>query len=213
LKKHGKEVRIGSRSAEKLAQFAADAGIPTGTFADVAAAADIVILAVKGTAAEEALRLAGTEHLDGKIVIDTTNPIADAPPVDGVLQFFTGPGDSLMERLQKQVPGARFVKAFNSVGNAVMIDPKFPGGPPTMFFCGNDADAKRAVASLLKEIGWGPADMGSAVAAAGDRAALPAVVHTRLPRTTVDACIQAAPLRQGSRVAGLQGCRVQESID
>jgi 8-hydroxy-5-deazaflavin:NADPH oxidoreductase len=137
LKKHGKEVRIGSRSAEKLAQFAA----------------------------EEALRLAGTEHLDGKIVIDTTNPIADAPPVDGVLQFFTGPGDSLMERLQKQVPGARFVKAFNSVGNAVMIDLKFPGGPPTMFFCGNDADAKRAVASRLKEIGWDPADMGSAVAA------------------------------------------------
>jgi len=165
LKKHGKDVRIGSRSAGKLAQFAADAGIPAGTFAEVAAAADIVILAVKGSAAEEALRLAGAEPLGGKIVIDTTNPITDAPPVDGLLQFFTGPNDSLMERLQKQVPGARFVKAFNSVGNAVMVDPTFAGGRPTMFFCGNDADAKGVVAALLQEIGWEPADMGSAVAA------------------------------------------------
>jgi predicted dinucleotide-binding enzyme len=165
LTQHGHEVRIGSRSPGKLDDFHAETGIVTGTFADVAAASDVVVLAVKGSGAPEALRLAGAEHLNGKVVIDTTNPIADAAPVDGVLQFFTGPNDSLMERLQKQVPGARFVKAFNSVGNAGMIDPSLSGGPPTMFFCGNDPEAKAVVAALLSEIGWEPADMGSAVAA------------------------------------------------
>jgi predicted dinucleotide-binding enzyme len=165
LKQHGHEVRIGSRSPEKLADFGAEAGVATGTFAEVAAASDLLVLAVKGSGAPEALQLAGAENLNGKVVIDTTNPIADGAPVDGVLQFFTGPNDSLMERLQKQVPGARFVKAFNSVGNAVMIDPSLAAGPPTMFFCGNDPDAKAVVAALLSEIGWEPADMGSAVAA------------------------------------------------
>jgi len=96
---------------------------------------------------------------------DATNPIAEAEPVDGVLQFFTAPNDSLMERLQQQFPSARFVKAFNSVGNAVMVNPTLRGGPPTMFYCGNDADAKRVVADLLVRFGWEPVDMGTATAA------------------------------------------------
>ena len=72
---------------------------------------------------------------------------------------FTGPNDSLMERLQQRFPSARFVMAFNSVGNAVMVNPTLPGGPPTMFYCGNDAGAKRVVADLLVKLGWQPADM------------------------------------------------------
>jgi len=131
----------------------------------VAASADVVVLAVKGTVASEALRLAGGDRLAGKVIIDTTNPIADAPPIDGVLQYFTGPNESLMERLQAEFQGARFVKAFNSVGNASMVNPSFAGGPPTMFYCGNDAEVKRVVAELLEKFGWQPADMGSAVAA------------------------------------------------
>jgi predicted dinucleotide-binding enzyme len=103
--------------------------------------------------------------LTGKIVIDTTNPIAEAPPVDGVLQYFTGPNESLMERLQQAAPGARFVKAFNSVGNAFMVNPTLAGGPPTMFYCGNDSDAKVVVAELLTRFGWEPADMGTAAGA------------------------------------------------
>jgi 8-hydroxy-5-deazaflavin:NADPH oxidoreductase len=165
LKRHGYDVQIGSRDAGKLALFAQETGVTAGTFADVAAAADVVVLAVKGTAASEALGLAGTDGLAGKVVIDTTNPIADVPPIDGVLQYFTGPNESLMERLQVEFPGARFVKAFNSVGNASMVNPSFAGGPPTMFYCGNDAEAKRVVAELLEKFGWQPADMGSAVAA------------------------------------------------
>jgi predicted dinucleotide-binding enzyme len=165
LKRHGYDVRIGSREPDKLADFQKETGIEAGTFGGVAATAEVVVLAVKGTAAREALDLAGKDHLAGKVVVDTTNPIADAPPVDGVLQYFTGPNESLMERLQNAFPAARFVKAFNSVGNASMVNPSFTGGPPTMFICGNDAEAKRVVAEVLEKFGWQPADMGSATAA------------------------------------------------
>lgn len=165
LKQHGYEVGIGSREPQKLSAFQAETGIQTGTFGEVAGAAEMAVLAVKGTVASEAVRLAGPERLAGKVVIDTTNPIADAPPIDGVLQYFTGPNESLMERLQTEFPALRFVKAFNSVGNASMVNPSFAGGPPTMFYCGNDADAKRVVAQLLVTFGWEPADMGGAVAA------------------------------------------------
>jgi predicted dinucleotide-binding enzyme len=109
--------------------------------------------------------MAGVGNLDGKLVIDTTNPISDAPPVDGVLQFFTGPNDSLMERLQQEFAAVRFVKAFNSVGSALMVNPSFPGGKPTMFYCGNDPQAKAVVARMLEQFGWEGEDMGTAVAA------------------------------------------------
>ena len=165
LKRHGYDVRIGSREPAKLSAFHEQTGMATGTFAEVAEAADVIVLAVKGLAAAEALQLAGAGSLAGKVVIDATNPIAEAAPVDGVLLFFTGPNDSLMERLQQQFPSARFVKAFNSVGNAVMVNPTLRGGPPTMFYCGNDVDAKRIVADLLVRFGWEPVDMGTATAA------------------------------------------------
>jgi predicted dinucleotide-binding enzyme len=165
LQAHHFEVRIGSRDPQKLAAFAAESDITTGTFAEVAAASDVLVLAVKGAVAAEALQLAGRDRLRGKIVVDATNPIADAPPVDGVLQFFTGPNDSLMERLQIEYPDVRFVKAFNSVGHASMVNPSMAGGPPTMFYCGNDAEAKTVVADLLVRFGWEPMDMGTAVAA------------------------------------------------
>lgn len=165
LKKHGREVRIGTRTPAKLAEFSKAAGIEAGTFEDVAAWAEGLVLAVKGSAAVETLGLAGTANLEGKVILDPTNPIADAPPVDGVVRFFTGPNESLMERLQAAFPKARFVKAFNSVGNRRMVDPDFSGGKPTMFYCGNDADAKKEVAEIVESFGWEAADMGGAAAA------------------------------------------------
>ena len=165
LTAHGHEARIGSRSPAKLSEFSRTSGIRSGTFAEVAAWGEHLILAVQGRVAQAALEAAGADHLRGKVVIDVTNPIADEPPEDGVVRFFTGPNDSLMERLQARFPDARFVKAFNIVGNAVMVNPKLPGGPPTMFFCGNDAEAKAVVRSLLTQFGWEPADMGTAKAA------------------------------------------------
>lgn len=165
FQKHNYPVRIGSRTPEKLREFSAGSGIESGTFADVAAWAELIVLAVKGTRAVSALEQAGRANLHGKVIVDTTNPIADAPPVDGVIQFFTGPNSSLMEQLQIQFPESRFVKAFNSVGNARMVNPSFSGGTPTMFFCGNDADAKATVRRILDQFGWEAADMGKATAA------------------------------------------------
>ena len=164
-KKHGYDTRIGSRTPAKLASFSESSGIPAAKSAEVAAWADAIVLAVLGRSAEDAVREAGASNIAGKIVIDTTNPIDDSPPEDGVIRFFTGPNDSLMERLQEAFPDARFVKAFSSVGNALMVDPQLDGGPPTMFYCGNDAAAKAEVATLLRRFGWDPADMGTARAA------------------------------------------------
>jgi 8-hydroxy-5-deazaflavin:NADPH oxidoreductase len=166
LEKHGHQVIIGSRSPEKLAEWAAkNPGVATGTFADAAAFGQLLILAVKGDAASSALELAGVENVDGKTIIDACNPIADAPPVNGVLEFFTGQNESLMEKLQAEYPGADFVKAFNSVGAPRMVDPKFANGRPTMFICGNEASAKKTVTALLDDFGWETADMGAAEAA------------------------------------------------
>jgi len=142
--KHGHKVMMGTREPAKLSDWATKN--PTGrvgSFGDAASFADLVVLAVKGTAAADALRGAGAESLTGKPVIDTTNPIADVAPVNGVLKFFTNLDESLMERLQAEFDGASFVKAFNSVGNASMVNPRFEGGKPTMFICGNDDQAKK----------------------------------------------------------------------
>jgi hypothetical protein len=160
FKKHGHEVSIGSRDAAKLAEYGAKNGIAAGDFAAAAAFGEIVVLAVKGTAAVSALALAGDANLAGKIVVDATNPIADEPPQNGILRYFTGPNDSLMERLQAAHPAARLVKAWSSVGNGFFVNPVFPGGPPTMFICGNDAAAKAEVTAILQVFGWGAEDIG-----------------------------------------------------
>jgi predicted dinucleotide-binding enzyme len=163
---HGHEVMLGTRDRGKLEAWAAqNPGGAIGSFADAARFGELVVLAVKGTAAPDVLRAAGTGNLAGKTVIDTTNPIANVPPVNGVLSFFTTLDDSLMERLQREFPGARFVKAFSSVGNARMVDPTFKDGKPTMFICGNDETAKKTVTGILDEFGWETADMGAVEAA------------------------------------------------
>jgi len=163
--KYGYEVQIGSRSPEKLAPFSASLGIRTGTLAGVAEWAELVVLAVLGRGAEAALSECGADQLESKVVIDTTNPISDERPDQGVLRYFTPANDSLMEQLQRLMPAVRFVKAFNSVGHAVMIDPIFPEGRPTMFYCGNDGEAKAIVNRIISEFGWRGADMGGAPSA------------------------------------------------
>jgi len=163
--KHGHEVRIGTRSPTKLAEWASTSRVSVGMFSEAAQFGELIVLAVKGTAAHEALELAGKTNVSGKTVIDATNPIADAAPVNGVLKFFTDLDESLMERLQRAFPDAQLVKAFNSVGNACMVDPQFRGGKPTMFICGNDDAAKSVVRGILDQFGWETADMGKAEAA------------------------------------------------
>ena len=164
--KHGHAVMIGTRTPEKLAEWGQKNSTGAiGSFDETAKFAELVVLAVKGAVTADALRAAGDANLAGKIVIDATNPIADAPPENGLLQFFTDLNESLMERLQREFAGARFVKAFNSVGSVRMVNPQFKGGPPTMFICGNDDVAKKAVTGILAQFGWETADMGKVEAA------------------------------------------------
>jgi 8-hydroxy-5-deazaflavin:NADPH oxidoreductase len=159
--KHGHAVMLGTRDPAKLADLvAAHPQVQVGSAAEAAAFSDMAVLAVKGSAAVEAVRSVAAQ-LAGKTVIDTTNPIADAAPTHGVLSYFTGPNDSLLERLQAACPQVHFVKAFNSVGAPGMVNPSWAGGPPTMFIAGDDAAAKAAVSQVLTQFGWEAADMGS----------------------------------------------------
>lgn len=167
LLKHGYSVMRGSRSVDRLREWQSKAGpnAQVGSPEETAKFGDILVLAVKGSAAEAALDVCGLGNLNGKVIIDTTNPLADAPPQNGVLQFFTSLDESLMERLQRKVPKAHFVKAFSCVGNAVMVDPDFGDMKPSMFICGNHSAAKEKVSDILTKFGWDIADMGSVEAA------------------------------------------------
>jgi predicted dinucleotide-binding enzyme len=164
--RHGHEPMLGTRSQPKLAAWAAQNPKATiGSIAEAARFGELLVLAVKGDVAADVLRAAEVANLAGKVIIDATNPIAEAPPINGVLRYFTTLDDSLMERLQREFAGARFVKAFNSVGNASMVNPTFKGGKPTMFICGNDESAKKAVTGILDDFGWETCDMGAVEAA------------------------------------------------
>lgn len=163
---HGHEVTVGSRNPQKLRDWARKTpGARIATPEETAKFAEVGVLAVKGDAAAAMVRAAGPANLAAKPVIDTTNPLADAPPVNGVLKFFTSLDDSLLERLQREFPQVRFVKAFNSVGSARMVDPVYAAGRPTMFICGADQPAKDLITSLLDQFGWEVADMGGVEAA------------------------------------------------
>ena len=168
FKSEGHSVMLGTRNTakEEVVKFKeVNAAIAVGNFLETAQFAELVVLATGGLVTEDAIKLAGTGNFTGKIIIDATNPIAATPPVNGVLSFFTGPNESLLEKIQLFLPEAKLVKAFSCVGNAFMYQPKFTGGTPTMFICGNDEDAKKTVTEILTSFGWETEDMGKAEAA------------------------------------------------
>jgi hypothetical protein len=164
--KYGYEVMLGTREAGKLSEWKTKAGerAHVGSFEQAAKFGDIIVLAVKGTVAAYAIDLAGPQNLHWKTVIDTTNPIANAAPENGVLSYFTSINESLMEQLQYRFPEIHFVKAFNSVGNAAMVDPQYEL-KPTMFICGNNDNSRNEVKDILTQFGWDIEDMGKATAA------------------------------------------------
>lgn len=155
----GHDVRFGTRDprSDKALALVAAVGprCSIGTFADAAQFAELAVLATLWAGTENVIRLAGPDRLAGKTVIDTTNPLQGMPPALAV-----GHTDSAGEQVQRWLPGARVVKAFNVVGNAHMVHPQFPGGPPDMFICGNDAAAKRAVTAICTAFGWPTIDLG-----------------------------------------------------
>jgi predicted dinucleotide-binding enzyme len=166
--KHGYQVMIGTRDLEKsdLQQWIRETpGVQAGTFEEAARFGEMIVLVTLGRAVERAIEQAGPANFAGKTVIDATNPLADAPPVDGVLPYFTGPNESLGERIQAKLPGAYVVKAFNSVGNTRMINPQYTQGVPTMFLCGNSDEAKSQVSEVIRKFGWEPFDCGSITSA------------------------------------------------
>ncbi len=165
--KHGYQVMLGTRTASKLDDWKKQAGTNArvGTFSDAAKFGELIVLATKGTYAKDSLKMAGVENLTGKTVIDTTNPIADVAPENGVLRFFTNLDKSFLEDLQATFSTLKFVKAFNSIGSPFMVNPDFGGIKPSMCICGNDEKSKSEVKTIVDQFGFEVEDMGGAEAA------------------------------------------------
>jgi 8-hydroxy-5-deazaflavin:NADPH oxidoreductase len=163
FRSRGHDVMVGSRDpgkSELREWLLGDGrGIELGTFAQAAAFGELVVLAVLGDVAEQAIAGAGPDNFSDKVVIDAMNPLdfsAGFPP-----KLSIAGEDSLGERVQRALPEAKVVKAFNTIGNPYFVDPVFSHGPPTMLIAGNDEDAKRTVGDVLADFGWpDPVDIG-----------------------------------------------------
>jgi len=157
----GHEVTIGTRDPEGNEDLQAWAAqhddVAIGSFAAAAEAGEIVVLATRGTAVEEAIQLAGPQRFAGKVVIDATNPLDFS---GGGPALAIGHTDSGGEIVQRAIPEARVVKAFNTVNAGLMADPGLPDGPHPMFIAGNDEGAKATVADILSDFGWKAFDVG-----------------------------------------------------
>jgi 8-hydroxy-5-deazaflavin:NADPH oxidoreductase len=158
----GHEVKIGSREpgSDKLKPWLAKVGkkASASSFDETARFADLAVLATLWSGTQSAIELADPGNLARKVVIDVTNPLVFEPNKPPRLAL--GHTDSGGEQVQRWLPNSKVVKAFNTVGNAHMVNPQFPGGPPDMFICGNDASAKQTVAGICKNFGWGVVDVG-----------------------------------------------------
>ncbi len=156
----GHEVMLGTRDRAKLEEWLSGPGqgASVGSFEDAARFGEIVFLSVPGTRINEAIELAGTANFNGKTVIDLTNPMDFS---EGVPPKFTATvGNSLGEQVQRALPDANVVKAFNSIGVAVMLDPIFDGEAATHFIAGDNDEAKKHAAGLIEEFGWDVVDVG-----------------------------------------------------
>ena len=155
------DVKLGSRDPAKLKPWVEQAGkhASAGSYEDTARFADIAVLATLWSGTESALKLAGAPaSLAGKLVMDVTNPLIYE--TGKMPRLALGHSDSGGEQVQRWLPQSKVVKAFNTVGHAHMVEPKFAGGPPDMFICGDDASAKQVVAGFCKSFGWSVVDTG-----------------------------------------------------
>ena len=164
---HGYSVTLGTAHPENLRDWkpVLEGSISICSFSEAAKAGDLLVLAIKGYAALEVLQTLDRSSLEGKTIIDTTNPIANEPITNNVLPFFSTPQGSLMESLQAAIPQAHFVKAFSSIGAGLMVNPSFEGTRPSMFICGNNEEAKKEVAKIIELFGFETEDLGKQEAA------------------------------------------------
>lgn len=162
----GHPVKIGSRDPNKkdIAQWVSnhsgeEGKASSGSFAEAAAFAELLVLATLWDGIPNVIKIADQKNFVGKIVIDVTNPLdfsKGMPP-----RLAVGHTDSGGETIQRMLPESKIVKAFNIVGNPHMVHPDFPGGPPTMFICGNDEESKKIVTDkILTPFGWETIDTG-----------------------------------------------------
>ena len=154
----GHSVMLGTRDPHKLEAWRLQHGdnAKVGSFADAAAFGELIVVATLGMAAVAAIAAGDQKNYEGKVVMDVTNPLTDDRPPKLAIGF----NDSLGEAIQRAIPDAHVVKAFNTVGAALMIDPKLPGGPPDMFIAGNDVPSKATVAGIVRDFGWNVVDLG-----------------------------------------------------
>lgn len=150
----GHEVKIGTRDVSNLNDWLKNAGnkASAGTFADAAKFGEIIVLAALWTGIDHILKLAEKENFKGKLVIDVTNPLDfshGSPP-----RYAASQGNSGGEIIQKKLPDSKVVKAFNTVSAYIMINPKREEGDPDLYIAGNDAEAKKSVASFAEKFGW-----------------------------------------------------------
>lgn len=160
----GHIVKIGSRNPhqEKITEWMAKHDKPkvsSGTFAEAASFGELDVIATSWAGTVDAIGMADPNNLAGKVVIDVINPLdfsKGMPP-----RLAIGHTDSAGETVQRMLPDSKVVKTFNIVGNPHFIHPDFPGGPPTMFICGNDEQAKKTVTdNILTKFGWETIDIG-----------------------------------------------------
>jgi 8-hydroxy-5-deazaflavin:NADPH oxidoreductase len=177
----GHEVKMGSRTAnnEKAKAFVDkhQGKASAGTFADAAAFGEIIINCTAGGSSIDAMKMAGENNINGKIIIDIANPLdfsKGMPP--GLIPALSNT-NSLGEEIQKTFPSAKVVKTLNTMWCGLMVNPSMiNGGEHTNFICGNDADAKQKVKALLSEFGWrneNILDLGDISSARGTESVLP----------------------------------------
>jgi predicted dinucleotide-binding enzyme len=175
---NGHKVKMGSRSAtnEKAASWVKKIGANAshGTFSDSAKFGELIINCTKGEVALEALKLAGEENLNGKVLIDVSNPLDFSKGMPPTLTVCNT--DSIGEQIQKSFPSAKVVKTFNTMSCLIMVNPRSLTGSHVIFLCGNDYGAKDKVQHLLKTFGWREneiLDLGDITASRGCEMVLP----------------------------------------
>ncbi|HEY1728586.1 MAG TPA: NAD(P)-binding domain-containing protein [Candidatus Baltobacteraceae bacterium] len=157
----GHIVTIASRDPKRLTDFVHEHPdkLHAATFEETARAGELLVLATAFTVAKDAIELAGTANIAGKVLIDVTNPLkleqGKAPTLS------VSGNDSAGESVQRWLPGVSVVKSFNTIGHEHFVDPKFPNGPPTMFVAGNDDKAKNTVEQIAESFGWAVVDAGT----------------------------------------------------
>jgi len=176
----GHEVKMGSRTAKnaKAVEWTKASGpkASAGTFADAAKFGEVVFNCTAGSVSLEALKLAGGKNPSGKVLVDVANPLDFSKGMPPTLTVCNT--DSLGEQIQRAFPDAKVVKALNTMGNELMVNPGLVPGEHDTFVCGNDAQAKAKVVEILRAFGWkSPIDLGDITASRGLEMVLPVWVR------------------------------------